>query len=108
MSELKNKSDINKLAAELLLKSTYYVSSVHSSYYMCIQLMLYIIFHKKKIKTKADFNLEVKNRSHGGSHGHAIYIIGLELANAHKMDAYKNFQNLVPKLKEYREKSDYS
>lgn len=105
MSELKHKSDFNKHAADLLITNNLYAPSVHSSYYRCIQLMLYIIFHKKQLKTRSDFSIEAKNRR-DGSHGHAIYLIELELAKKSR-DSFKSFQALVPKLKEYREKSDY-
>ncbi len=105
MDEFKIKSEFNKAAANLLLNNQLYAPSVHCSYYMCVQLMLHILFHKKKIQ-KADFDSDMKKRR-DGTHGHAIYLIGLDLIKIEK-DSYKRFQALIPKLKEYREKSDYT
>ena len=104
MSELKNKSDFNNIASELLLKNRLYAPSVHCSYYRCIQYMLHIVFNKLKVD-KAEFDAQMKQRK-DGTHGHAIFTIGCELIKKNT-DGYKDFQRLVPKLKEYRELSDY-
>jgi len=68
--------------------------------------MLYIIFHKKKLNTRSEFDNEAR-RQKSGSHGHAFYLIQKEMRSKDWSD-FKTFQAYIPKLKEYREKSDYS
>lgn len=104
MSQLKNKSDFNNAASQLLFKNSLHASSVHCAYYRCIQFMLHILFNKIKM-SKIDFQSKRQQRK-GGTHGTAIYLIQLELLQKNR-EEYKSFQALIPKLKEYREISDY-
>src|ERR1700754_2983381 len=104
MNILKDKSRFNREAAELCLKNSLYSPSVHSSYYSCIQYLLYILFEKLEL-TEEEFNKK-RSRLRTGTHLSAIKLIGLDLIRKESLD-YRNFQRLISELKDLREKSDY-
>src|ERR1700742_111285 len=105
MNVFKDKAHFNREAAELCLKNTLYAPSVHCSYYSCIQYILYILFDKLKM-TEQKFN-EKKHYYKTGTHACAIKLIGNDLFDK-EQSAYKDFQKLIPELKDLREKSDYT
>jgi len=103
MSNLKNKSELNFAAAELLHKQSYYPSVVHCSYYSCIQLMKHIWLHKMN-KTEQD--LETLTRtSTDGSHEVLINQTGGFMKN--KAIDFRTFNNVIGQLKKLRVNADY-
>lgn len=46
MPHLKNKSEINRSAADVLQKQSFYPCVVHSAYYSCVQLMKHVAINK--------------------------------------------------------------
>jgi hypothetical protein len=105
MSVLKNKSDESYIAAKLLIDNKHFSSSVHCSYYSCIQLMKYILIDLEG-KTEDDLLAEQQlNKEH--SHEYLInYFIKLLQQNG----VYKTYRNSIgelPKLKVLRVKADY-
>jgi len=101
----KEKSNQNLLSAGYLIKKKSYCSSVHCSFYSCLQTMFHCLFTKKKI-TRKEF---IAKSKHSGvsSHVQASKLIGNEIANNDFKD-YKWFQKQFPELKYLREKADYS
>ncbi len=104
MSVFKDKSLFNIKAADLLLKNAYFAPSVHCSYYSCVQFILHILFDKQQ-KDPVEFESEKRGRK-DGTHGHAIFLMGLQLIKK-DYQSYKTFQRLIPELKKLREQSDY-
>lgn len=107
-NNLINKSQINTDSALILYDKTYYCSSVHCSYYSCIQLMMHIIYYKigyddQKIRTS--FESLGKAERKGGLHGYYINLINIYL-KAQKKDAM-TFNKLIFKLKTKRTDADY-
>lgn len=101
-----DKSQINIHAAEVLQKNhNYFVSSIHCSYYACIQHMLHIVFNKLNV-TKQQFDTEKRNNK-DGTHGWASKRIEIELAHIDRQE-FKWFQKAFPELKQLREDADYS
>nr|MDA3854277.1 hypothetical protein [Bacteroidales bacterium] len=70
MSKLKEKSNFNLDAAELLIVRNLYAPSVHCSYYSCFQQLKYIVkdFCGKDYETQ---NVEIA-QSPQGSHDYVI------------------------------------
>ncbi|UPK66585.1 HEPN domain-containing protein [Chitinophaga filiformis] len=101
----KEKSNQNLLSARYLIKKKTYCSSVHCSFYSCLQTMFHVLFTKKKI-IKTEF---IAKSKHNGisSHIQAFKLIGNEIASSDFRD-YKWFQKQYPELKHLREKADYS
>lgn len=105
MDRIKEKSGFNLDAAELLITKGFHSSSVHCSYYACLQ------FLKHSLKNFFDFSYDYIEgecvNSRLGTHG---YIINATL-NAYKsktdLRTYQDTKRLVNDLKEFRENSDY-
>jgi len=111
MSQLTNKSDINIAAAYELQKQSYYCSSVHCSYYSCMQLIMHILFFKMGYNQKqlADDFYSYKKanpQSRGGLHEYYINLVATHLKNS-RLDAIL-FNKEMYKLKKTRTDSDYS
>jgi len=101
----KEKSNQNLLSARHLIKKKIYCSSVHCSFYSCLQTMFHFLFTKKKISLH---EFIAKGKHNGiSSHIQAFKLIGNEIANCDFRD-YKWFQKQYPELKRLREKADYS
>ncbi|WP_149697743.1 HEPN domain-containing protein [Chitinophaga sp. CF418] len=101
----KEKSNQNLLSARYLIKKRIYCSSVHCSFYSCLQTMFHFLFIKKKIAIN---EFIAKGKQSGiSSHIQAFKLIGNEIANSDFKD-YKWFQKQYPELKHLREKADYS
>ena len=45
MSEIKNKSEQNLKMARLSIDKACYATSVHCSYYACVQFMIYVLYY---------------------------------------------------------------
>jgi hypothetical protein len=103
MSNLTNKSDINKAAADLLQKNSFYPAVVHCSYYSCIQLMKHILLFTLN-KTENELQAEVRN-SLNGSHEVIINNIMIHLRSNNK--DWRTFSNNINQLKRLRVTADY-
>ena len=79
VSYLKNKSEINKLAADFLHKQSLYPSAIHSAYYSCLQLVKHIIF-KESPKTEEEVENEIRN-SGDNTHEYLINTLTQSLKN---------------------------
>jgi hypothetical protein len=106
MSELSNKAEINIDAAKKLLDSTHFCSSVHCSYYSCVQLMKHIIIHKIGM-SEENISLEEKRSPMLGSHGLYINLTLTYLKSNVKRDDWKLFNDEIVKLKRARRDADY-
>lgn len=101
---LKNKSEINLLAAQALHDKNFYDSVCHPAYYACLQLMSYkligIGFDLEKQAAKAS------SKYRGNSH----VAILKEFQQYFKIAQYQDerlCRNGIRKLKAYRERADY-
>ena len=103
MSNLINKSEINKSAADLLQKNSFYPAVVHCSYYSCIQLMKHILLFTLN-KTENELQTEARNQS-SGSHEVIINNIMIHLRSNNK--DWKTFSSNINQLKRLRVTSDY-
>lgn len=105
MNGFQEKKIQNLRAAEILLKENHYCSSVHCSYYSCVQFLLYIVYNKLNI-TRKEFENTARHLK-SGTHKHASKLVSTELA---KIDVaeYKWYQKVFPELQLLREKADYS
>lgn len=103
MGHLKNKSDINFSAAELLHKQSYYPSVVHCAYYSCIQFMKHIWLTEMN-KTEEDLR-QLNQNSADGSHEVLINEIKKHLTNK-RLDS-RVFNSSILQLKRLRVNADY-
>lgn len=105
MAELKNKSEINSVAAQLLFDKHYYPSVPHPAYYCCLQLMKHIICKKINIDylTQA-----IEIASNGiGSHKYYINTIAETIASKQNKHQASEFTRKIKELKVIREEADY-
>ncbi len=85
MSVFIDKSQANLVAAEILKnKEALYDSSIHCSYYACIQMQLHIVHNKLKID-KQKFEADRRNNK-DGTHGYASKLVGIELGKKDRQD----------------------
>lgn len=105
MSKLKEKSEFNISAAEILLKSHIFAPSVHCSYYSCFQLIKFI--------TKDFFGIEYEQlttdikASNKKTHNYIIDLVADKIIRLSDRHESKSFKNKIIDLKHYREESDY-
>ena len=105
MDQLKEKSEFNFLAAELLLKNNLYAPSVHCSYYSCLQLI--------KFSIKAFFEIEYSdlssNIASSDKNSHKYMIEFVKNGMNGKIDRFgeRDFSRNMKDLKQFREESDY-
>jgi hypothetical protein len=103
MGHLKNKSELNLGAAELLHKESYYPPVVHCAYYSCIQLMKHIWLNSMG---KSEQELKViNNNSNQGSHEVLINQIKSFIQSKSQND--REFYNDILQLKRLRVNADY-
>ena len=103
MSCLKNKSEINKLAADLLHKQSLYPTVIHSAYYSCLQLVKHIII-KDSTKTEEEVEEQIRN-SGESSHEYMINLLTTSLKSKGK--DFRLFNSNINQLKRLRVESDY-
>lgn len=105
MSKIRQKSDFNIDAAKLLIRETYYASSVHCSYYSCFQLMKYTI----KEFFGIDYEAQSINISSSGqrTHQYVINYVTTELKRFVGAEECKIFKRTIKDLKQFRLESDY-
>ena len=105
MGQLKNKSDINIRAAELLHKQSYYPSVVHCAYYSCIQFMKHIWLTEMN-KTEEDLR-QLNQNSTDGSHEVLINEIKKNLTMQKLDSSSRVFYKDILQLKRLRVNADY-
>ena len=107
MSELKSKSSQNITSALILINNNQFSSSIHCSYYACVQLMLHIL--------RADFNKseqditdesQTGSQDEGGFHNWLINFIRGQFFLRNNVDC-RDFHSFITQLKGKRIKSDY-
>lgn len=104
MSHFKNKSELNRAAADLLQRSNYYPSVIHCAYYSCVQLMKHILIVTLGI-AEIELNNETRN-STKGSHEIIINRIIIYLKNNSK--DWRTFNSKINQLKKLRVDADYT
>lgn len=107
MSVLKSKSIESIAAAEILLKQNHANSSVHCSYYSCVQLMLHLLrnhFGKTELAIK-DEGIE-GGKNENGYHNWLLNYIFKEFVTLDPRDAAK-FNGIISALKKQRRIADY-
>jgi len=103
MGHLKNKSELNLGAAELLHNQSYYPSVVHCAYYSCVQLMKHTWLSSMG---KTDEELRIlNNNSRDGSHEVLINQIKLFIKSKSHND--RDFNRDILQLKRLRVNADY-
>jgi len=103
MRHLKNKSELNLGAAELLHQYSYYSSVVHCAYYSCIQLMKYTWLNSMG---KSDNDLRnLNNSSSQGSH--EVLINQIKIFIQSKSQNGRVFNRDILQLKRLRVNADY-
>jgi uncharacterized protein (UPF0332 family) len=107
MSILIVKSKENLASAELLIETKYYNSSVHCSYYSCVQIMLNLLLNKLGYDPEK-LRKEIQVSGNKGSHVFAINQIFnkiKEKENCHFIAV--DFRREISLLKNKRDKADY-
>lgn len=107
MSVLKSKSQESIAAAEILLKQNHANSSIHCSYYSCVQLMLHLLrkhFGKTELAIKSEGIKGAKNDN--GYHNWLLNSIFKEFVRLDGTDAAK-FNGIIQILKKQRAAADY-
>jgi uncharacterized protein (UPF0332 family) len=104
MSEFLEKSTQSLSSAKLMVKESYYSSTVNRSYYACFQYLLHVLFVKLN-KDQKEYYQEVRTGKNG-SHTWAAKLVSISLAKLN-MDDYKWFQKHLPELRAKREDADY-
>ena len=103
MGHLKNKSELNLGAAELLHQYSYYSSVVHCAYYSCIQLMKHTWLNSMG---KSDNDLRnLNNSSSQGSH--EVLINQIKIFIQSKSQNGRVFKRDILQLKRLRVNADY-
>lgn len=102
MSILKEKSNFNLTATELLQNNSLFAPSVHCSYFSCLQLVKFAIIENLNV-TSEDLNKEVHGKD---SHKYLINKIGDEIRN-YSREEHTIFIRNINGLKKFRVESDY-
>jgi hypothetical protein len=103
MRHLKNKSELNLGATELLHQYSYYSSVVHCAYYSCIQLMKHTWLNSMG---KSDNDLRnLNNSSSQGSH--EVLINQIKIFIQSKSQNGRVFNRDILQLKRLRVNADY-
>jgi hypothetical protein len=107
VSHLKDKSDQNIASAQYLIVKSHYASSVHCSYYSCVQLMLHILgSHFKKTEIDIDNESQLGSKDEGGFHNWLINYIQRQFFLINNKDS-REFYTFIGQLKNQRVRSDY-
>ena len=108
---LRSKSEENTKLANLAIDETYYASSIHCSYYACLQLMKHI--------QRSDFGMteqEIKNESRAIKQDSHIFLINFfktklsckqGLSRREQLIISDDFATFMAELKQIRVKADY-
>lgn len=98
MSNFLQKSQNNDTASGILIGNGLYATSVHCSYYRCLQHMMHL--------QKQRFTTNIREDWSQGSHNDLINRVGKEI-RLKDATASVNFNNDILKLKKLRNKADY-
>jgi len=97
------KSEDSFKATNKLIKYSLYNTSVHCSYYSCIQLSLFIICDKLGIEEE-----EINNKSQdSGSHNYIINTISIAIREKLSNREGRKFSDNISRLKKRRIVADY-
>jgi hypothetical protein len=98
------KSQQNETAAQLLRDNGLYASSIHCSYYRCIQLMVHLLVNKNYITKE-----ELDESTDGGksSHNFLISKIALTLYKKNQNTKANDFKRTITSLRLNRTDADY-
>lgn len=102
---IKQKSEFNIDAAELLFNKNLYAPSVHCSYYSCLQLLKYIVKHFFGVEYK-DLASQIQ-LSQKGSHEYIFEYVQSEMKGKFSIEEERKFSRNFKDLKTFRIKSDY-
>lgn len=105
MSKIRQKSNFNLEAANVLINNQLYAPSVHCSYYSCFQLLKYTI----KCFFGDDYNTQSVNISTGKekSHQYVVNYVSNRLKGFVGLEESLKFKRKVNDLKQFRVESDY-
>ncbi len=105
MEKLKNKSDFNLEAADLLIKSGLYAPSVHCSYFSCFQLAK-VIACTVILKDETDHGSQISQKG-GNSHQYFWNAIKESVCSKTGREEERLLNRKYRDLKTFREESDY-
>ncbi len=106
MSKLREKSEFNIDAAQILIDKYLYAPSVHCSYYSCFQLMKFTMNAYFGV-TYDELRQKVSVSTSGGTHTFVIHFFNTEVRKNFGLTDYTEFSRKIKDLKEFRESSDY-
>ncbi|MEH0007402.1 MAG: hypothetical protein V6Z82_01600 [Flavobacteriales bacterium] len=102
MDRIREKSELNEAAAELLIRESLHAPAVHCSYYSCFQLMKYTLKSALRISYKRQ-DRESQN-AQGGSH---LYVRDHIVKKLVTRKEKNRFIDKFKDLKHRRKESDY-
>lgn len=100
---MKCKSEENLNAANLLIRSSMYMASIHCSYYSSFQLSKYLL----KTHYNIDYDEQKSNSKGKDSHYYVINETSNRIDSVSHI-AFLDFSKFISKLKQLRHKADYS
>lgn len=100
----KKKSEENLSAANLLIESNMYTSSVHCSYYAGFQFSKYVLANCCKI----EYDKQDKESKGADSHFYVYTKTGESLDKKDEHLSFLDYNNKFSKLKKLRKQADYS
>lgn len=106
MSKLREKSEFNFEAAQVLIDKYLFAPSVHSAYYSCFQLMKFTMYDHFGISYD-ELSQRVSVNPSGGTHTFVIHFFNNEVKRENGYSDYNDFSRKLKDLKEFRESSDY-
>lgn len=105
MSVLKTKSDENYRSSQILLNQSFFSSSVHCSYYSCVQIMKHILL---QIDNKTENDIYEEQRANDNNlHEYLINYFVNKLRDNNLYSTYRNSIGRLTELKLLRNKADY-
>lgn len=109
MSFLKEKSELNKTAAEFLSNNGHKLSVVHCAYYSCFQLLnfKFISVYGRNLKGEYDLYKKKNPESKAGSHDFAINEATNDLRKRFNYSEAQKFRDNMQGLKKLRHEADY-
>jgi uncharacterized protein (UPF0332 family) len=106
MSKLREKSEFNIDASQLLIDNYLYAPSVHCSYYSCFQLMKFSMNDFFGISYD-ELRQRISVNTSGGTHSYVTNFFNTEVKKKNGIFEYRDFSRKIKDLKEFRESSDY-
>ncbi len=109
MSEIKSKSEQNLKMARLSIEKTCYSTSVHCSYYACVQFMIHILYNHFEM-SEEQVDKEQKRISkdlEAGFHAWIRHFFVMKLLPMEGGRIAREFSNYATQLKTMRVLADY-